>query len=241
MLKSISFLIKTDYEWGEIMEDKIFNKKMQDEMRNFFIDNLIDKGVIKYYSKNSMISSPTSEYIAIVVDGKIKQTLISRKGASKLLYILQRGEVIGEVDYFGGGDINITSIAMTDTCISIINKENLERTLENNPLIFRYLLYSSSRKFRIIMLQLESLAFSDSLSALAKQIIRLYAQEGKKINDKKIVDLSLTHQDIAELMGVSRVTVTRGLNTLKDEGIIDIENKRIVINDEDGLLKHLSK
>ncbi|NBI08147.1 Crp/Fnr family transcriptional regulator [Senegalia massiliensis] len=211
------------------MQYKIFDREMQERMRNFFIDNLIDKGVIRYYKKNSVISTPTSEYIAIVVDGKVKQTLINENGASKLLYILQRGEVIGEVDYFGGGDINKTSIAMTDACISIINKENLEKSLENNPDIYRYFLYSSSRKFRIIMLQLKSLAFSDSLSALSNQILRLYVQEGKKINGKHIIDLPLTHQEISELMGVSRVTVTRGLNMLKEKNIIDIENKKIVI------------
>ncbi|WP_130805778.1 Crp/Fnr family transcriptional regulator [Senegalia massiliensis] len=211
------------------MQDKIFDREMQEKMRNFFIDNLIDKGVIKYYKKNSLISTPTSEYIAIVVDGKVKQSIINENGASKLLYILQRGEVIGEVDYFGGGDINSTSIAMTDTCISIINKENLEKALENNPEIYRYFLYSSSRKFRIIMLQLKSLAFSDSLSALSNQILRLYIQQGMKINGKNIIDISLTHQEIAELMGVSRVTVTRGLNMLKEKNIIDIEDKKIVI------------
>jgi CRP-like cAMP-binding protein len=210
------------------MQDKIFDREMQEKMRNFFIDNLIDKGVIKYYKKNSLISTPTSEYIAIVVDGKVKQSIINENGASKLLYILQRGEVIGEVDYFGGGDINSTSIAMTDTCISIINKENLEKALENNPEIYRYFLYSSSRKFRIIMLQLKSLAFSDSLSALSNQILRLYIQQGMKINGKNIIDISLTHQEIAELMGVSRVTVTRGLNMLKEKNIIDIEDKKIV-------------
>lgn len=221
------------------MDKELFNKEKQEEMRKFFLSELKDIGVIKYYDKNNLITSPTSEYIAVVLDGKIKQSLISSKGIFKLLYILQAGEIIGEVDYFGGGETHITSIAMTNACISVINKKNLEKALEKNPEIYRYLLYSSSRKFRIIMLQMESMAFNDSLGALAKQILRLSSQQGIKRNNDEIIDIPLTHQEIAELMGVSRVTVTRGINTFRDKGIIDIENKKIVIKDKDRLVEYV--
>ncbi|MBS4538291.1 Crp/Fnr family transcriptional regulator [Clostridium sp. D2Q-11] len=221
------------------MDKELFDKQKQQKMREFFLRELKDIGVIKYYEKNNLITSPTSDYIAVVVDGKIKQTLISAKGISKSLYILQPGEIIGELDYFGGGDIHGSSIAMTNTCISVINKQNLEKALKNNPDIYRYLLYSSSRKFRIVMLQMESMAFNDSLGALAKQILRLSSQEGVKRDKDEIIDMPLTHQELAELMGCSRVTVTRGINTFKNKGIIDIENKMIVIKDKDRLVDYV--
>ncbi|MBS4536414.1 Crp/Fnr family transcriptional regulator [Clostridium sp. D2Q-14] len=217
------------------MEKKIFNKNKQEDMRKFFLTEVKDIGVIRYYDKNSIITLPSSDYIAIVLKGKIKEALISPKGISKLLYILQSGEIIGELDYFGGGNINISSIAMTNACLSIINKENLEKALKENNELYRYLLYSSSRKFRIVMLQMESMTFNDSLGALAKAIIRLSAQEGVEREDDEIIDMPLTHQELAELIGVSRVTVTRGINVFKNKGIIDIENKKIVIKDKEKL------
>lgn len=217
------------------MHQKLFHREKQNEMRRFFLDNITSLGSTRNFKKNSIITIEGTDFVAIVTEGKIKQTLYSSQGISKLLYILQPGEIIGELDYFGGGKSDITSIAMTDGSISIVKREELEKALIKNTEIYRYFLYSASRKYRIIMLQMSSMCFNDSLGRIAKAILRLSAQQGKEIGDKIVIDISLTHQDLAELVGCSRVTITRGLNKLKEEKIIDIQKKKIIIKNQDIL------
>lgn len=217
------------------MYDDLFDEKMQNKMRTYFLQEISQEGTYKKIIRDEIIDIGNTDFVAIVVEGKLKQSLCSAKGIEKILYILQPGEIYGEMDYFSCGKGNLITKTMEDSVISIIEHNKLEAILKQNPVAYRFFLHSVIRKFRIVMLQMADMVFNSALGKIADIILRLSSQQGKKIDDKIVIDISLTHQELADLIGCSRTTVTRGLNELKDKEIVIIKNKKIIVNNPEKL------
>lgn len=175
-----------------------------------------------------------------MADGRVKQSLFSQNGCEKSLYILQAGEIFGEMDYFNNSKARIINKVLEDCQVAVIKKERLEKKLAVEPKIYRYFIHSISRKFRIVMLQLSGLVFNDSAGKLAEILIRLAAQEGKQSQLGVIIDLKLTHQEISDLIGCSRSTISRELNNFKKENIITTDSKKIIIKDPTALRSYIN-
>lgn len=221
------------------MYQKLFNQQQQQEMRQFFLD-LAEEGNLKEISTAAEISLSENNSFAVVYSGQIKQLLLSRKGCQKSLYILRPGEIFGEMDYFNGGPNQILNTAMKNSVISVISKDILEKRLKKRPEIYQYFIHSITRKFRIIMLQMSGLIFNNSAGKLAELLIRLASQESQETDAGVIIDFRLTHQEIADLIGCSRSTVSRELNNFKKEKIITVNNKYITIKDFSALKQYIN-
>ncbi|ABY94612.1 Crp/Fnr family transcriptional regulator [Thermoanaerobacter brockii subsp. lactiethylicus] len=211
--------------------NEMFDINRQKDMRKFFL-NIAIQGYKKSFLKNETITiNYNKPYIAIITKGLIKQFISNKNGKIKVLYLLQPGEIFGEFSYLGGGFDLIEGQAIKDSEISIIFEDKLSSILETNPDMYKYIAHSMSRKFRIVTMQMSDLIFKDSMGRLCDFLIRLFYQQGKKIKKGYIIDIPLTHENIANLIGCDRVTVTKGLNKLKKEGLIEIDGKKIIIKD----------
>ncbi len=221
------------------MYQQLFDQKKQEEMRRYFL-RLGNKGLLKKYSTGALVEIDTRDNFGIVMEGKLKQALYSLMGSEKSLYILQPGEIFGEMDFFTCGRNNIIGRAMENSIVSVINRNVIEEELKMEGAGYNYFLHSVTRKFRIIMLQMAGLVFNDSLGKLAEILLRLASQEGREVGNGLIIDIKFIHEDLASLIGCSRATVTKGLNKLKNEGIIEVENKKILIYHPEELERYIN-
>ncbi|WP_416198809.1 MAG: Crp/Fnr family transcriptional regulator [Sporanaerobacter sp.] len=220
------------------MYDEYFDVARQEKMRSTFLE-IGKRGSMKKYPKNSLIEMKGRDVICIVMSGNLKQSIYSIEGEEKILYLLQGGEIFKEMDYFCGGESKFVTKALEDSIISILDERTIEEILLENPRIYRDIIHSITRKFRIVMFQMANMAFSDSIGKVADTLIRLYYQEGEETGQGKKINERFTHEEIAKLIGCSRVTVTRALNKFKDEGIIDTANGEIIIRDIENLEKYI--
>ena len=81
-----------------------------------------------------------------------------------------------------------------------------------------------------------NLASDDVMSRLIKLLTRLCSRYGKHEGNNIILDIPLTHQEIADMIGASRQTVSSSISALKRQGYLDIENHCIHIKDSQSLL-----
>jgi CRP-like cAMP-binding protein len=209
-------------------------------MRQLFL-KLSKEGIIKSYNKNEIIDIESGEYVVIVVEGILSVEIISSMGNEKLLYVLRPGEIYGEMSYFCGGRCVTILKAKEKSKIALVKRDILETVLENEPEIYRYFIHSITRKFRIVMLQLTSAIFNDSIGKIADTLLRLASCSEKNPDEEVFISVSYTHQELANNVGCSRITITRCLNRFISEGIIDIKNKRIIIKDIDKLQSYVDK
>ncbi|ACJ76368.1 catabolite gene activator and regulatory subunit of cAMP-dependent protein kinase [Thermosipho africanus TCF52B] len=216
--------------------ESIFDKEKQNELRNVFLA-LAKKGKQIEVGKNCEIELSNESSIAIVVEGKLKQSLTNKEGLEKILFYLQPGEIFGEVDYFGETKFNTITIAVVNSKISILEKKIIEEQLTASPILYRYFMKSIIRKLRIIEFQMLNMTFNDSIGRISNTLLRLAAQQGIKKDGKVIINFPLTQQELANIIGCSRITVTRTFKDLISKGIISIKNKKIIIKN----LKELEK
>lgn len=129
---------------------------------------------------------------------------------------------------------------MRSSFLEIGNRGNMREYPKNSLIQLKDKeIHSITRKFRIVMFQMANMTFSDSIGKVADTLIRLYYQEGEEIIQGKKIKDKFTHEEIAKLIGCSRVTVTRALNKFRDENIIDIVNGEIVIKNIEKLEKYI--
>ena len=85
------------------------------------------------------------------------------------------------------------------------------------------------------MFELSNFHFNDSIGRLADFIIRLYYTETEE--PPTTISIIFTHEEIANRLGLNRITVTHGLKKFREEGFIDIQNRHIIIKNIEGLKK----
>lgn len=218
----------------------LFDEKRQEKMRDFFLNNMAVHGVVRIYKKDEMIAlKELGKFVAIVQKGKVRLSMVSDEGIEKSLYILISGEIFGEVGYLGGGSEITIAHFMEYSQISIISEDKLEKFIAQNHDSYKYLSHSIVRKYRISTMQMADMVFNDAIGRIANILIRLYYQQGKKVDKGYLIDLSLTHENIAQLIGCARGTVTKGINLLKHKNIIDVIQKRIIILNMEELKKYI--
>lgn len=225
---------------GDRLYKDLFNKDKQASMRSYFYDLASLYGVMKNYKKDDIINYTAGSNIIIVISGVINQFIVSSKGQKKSLYLLRKGEISGETFFFCGGHNPIISQAKEDCIISIISIPIIEEELLKTPEVYRYFIHSITRKYRIVMLQLTTCIFNDSLGKVADTLLRLSACNTRDYENKSFVNMVLTHEELSNNIGCSRITVTKCLNYFCDEEIISYENKKIIIKNEAALKSYVN-
>lgn len=188
------------------------------------------KGQFIYFEKEP------SDQIYMVAKGRVKIGCYSQQGKEITKTILSRGEIFGELALTGEDFREDFAQAMTeDTVVCPMNIETMQQLmLENQSLslkIFRLIGY----RFRKLERRLESLVFKDARTRVVDFIREMAEERGQKVGFETMVKNQLTHQDIANLTGTSRQTVTTILNDLRDQNLINFDRRKILIRDMDKL------
>ncbi|MDB5166685.1 MAG: transcriptional regulator, Crp/Fnr family [Candidatus Saccharibacteria bacterium] len=125
--------------------------------------------------------------------------------------------------------------AMTDLTLCSIDASNLRQRVEAHPVLYRSLLQSSAMRLRSNMQFMENLRLHGAYNKTAHQLAYLGYQFGKNISEGIEIQVPLIHQDIADIIGTTRETVTTSIIKLRDKSLIRT-NRHILILDYDRLV-----
>lgn len=222
------------------MYRELFDLELQREMTSFFLNNLSKLGIHKLFKKGDEINPNHANEIYIVLKGSLKEVLYSIDGNEICFFRLPEGTISGEMDYFDGYRTCVIIKAIENSIVSAVNRKVLEKELEKHPKIYRYFIHSITRKYRLLMLKITDDKFNDSIGKLASTLLRFAAlQEGEPKNNTRIeYKYTYTHEELAKYLGCSRSTITHVLNNFKENNLIDIQNRCVIIKDVKGLKKH---
>jgi len=193
--------------------------------------------VEKTYRKNTLIfmEGDLGEGLFVIRQGRVKISKNSVDGREQILHVLKEGDVFAEVVLFDKGVYPATAEAVEDACTWLLRNEDMERLLQNHPKLAVKLLRLMSKRLRQAQLLIRDLALHDTCGRLAGLLLRLARREGEKIGDSIVLDLDLTRQELASMIGTSRETVARILSRFQKEGVLVLEKQKIVIMDEKKL------
>jgi CRP-like cAMP-binding protein len=184
--------------------------------------------------KKTLIQSPETfcEGLFFLKEGKLRLYKFSPEGKQFTLGILGQGNVFGEIDSFSLGTRDIFIETMEETLLCSLTKEEFERFLVDRPQLALKLLKLLSERLKERDALLEQLALGDIRDRVLHLLLKLSDQFGKKEGEYDKIDLPITHQELANMIGSTRESITIVLNELAEEDIIRTGRMSIHIHRE---------
>jgi CRP/FNR family transcriptional regulator len=186
---------------------------------------------VKNYPKNQIIflEEETGKYMYIVLAGKVKVTKGTAAGKDTILAIHQVGDFFGEMALLDGKTSPATVSAMEDCKIAAIFHADFQHLLMANGKVVLQIIQVLCGRLRQVWSQVQELSHSSADDRIRTGILQLSRKHGVQDARGIIINLKITHQELAELVGTSRETVTRTLARLQKKGIVQLDHRRIIL------------
>jgi CRP/FNR family transcriptional regulator len=195
----------------------------------------------KTYNRNAFIfmEGKAGNDLYIVLSGIVE---INRyeNGRKFVLTAIKEGDFFGEMSLFGSGEARSANAEASEkTELVVIQRTDLKNFLESNPSINFKIVTVLIKRLRRTNDLIYDITFLDVRTRIYKQLLRLAEEHGIKLEQAILINMRLTHQLIADMVGCTREMVSKVLGELQKADIIDISKKRIIVKDR--LLRyHLS-
>ena len=194
---------------------------------------ITDKMVARSYDKEKMIliEESAGETFFLISKGSVKITRMSDDGREVILAILGEGDFFGEMALLDGEGRSANVVALEDAEVLTLQRSDFLDILERFPKIAIHLLKELTTRIRHSDQQIESLSLSGAEQRIALVLIRLAEEMGQIKAGTVTIEHIPYQQDIANMAGTSRETVSRVYKMLEDKNHIVREGKTLKIID----------
>jgi len=188
---------------------------------------------IEEFRKNEIVlrEEDTNEYMYIMLDGQVKVTQATEDGKEILLAIHKTLEFFGEISLIDGKTSPATVQASEDSFIAFIAKKDFYALLISQSKVLEKLLQILCSRLRDSWRRIYLLNFKHASDRVKTLFLSLSLENGNKTPEGIVLNLKLTHQEIADMTGLTRESVTRVLDKLQKDGAITVlKNRRICLS-----------
>lgn len=165
----------------------------------------------------------------IVKTGRIKLVRSSSAGKEQIIKILNPGDLLGFEVFYDGKRYANTAVAMEDSELCYIATHAFFSILEREPDIAKKLIIAMGRELNHAYERIGNLGLLNAREKLAQLLYTLASEFGVKKDSGVKLNLTLSRLEIAELLGITQETSIRLLKSFKEEGILEIKRKEIII------------
>ncbi len=173
--------------------------------------------------------------VHFLASGRVKVSKVTRDGKELTLAYRVAGEFFGEACLLEGGPREEMAEAMEPCVTAEIERVGVDRLLAASaPVSYQFARTLIARR-RDLENKVEQLIFKDVSSKLAELLLRLGIEHGVENKRGLILALKITHQEMANLIGSTRETVSLTLSQFKRKGFIETEGRKVILADREGL------
>ncbi len=189
------------------------------------------------YQKKDVIfrEGDQPEWFHILTKGKLKITKLSYEGKEIILEIINAPDFFGGLAVLRGFPYPANAIALEECEVLKIPGELFKRLVERYPSMGREILSSVIDRIRTTQETLKNIALERVDQRIASQLIRLSEKYGKTMKEGILIDVKLTKQELADMVGTTVETAIRTMSKFKKNNLITEKNGRIIIKDIEGL------
>ena len=187
------------------------------------------------YPRDAVIYEDGSigDYMYIISEGQVKVTKMSEDGREKILEILGPGDFHGEMALLDRAPRS-ASVKTTTPCVLLaLSRQDFLGLLKQNHELTLELIRVLVRRLRETDEQIKGLLF-ERVEGRARRLLARLAKEPVPGREDRVATSPITHQQLADLVGTSRETITRVVKELKDEGWLEQEGKRYLVPSADA-------
>jgi len=167
--------------------------------------------------------------------GRVKISKVTRDGKALTLNYCGPSELFGESCLVDGGPREEMAEAMENAMITEVERGDYERLIQHHATLgYRMTRLLAKRRLELEN-KLETLVFRDVTSKLAELLLQLAEEYGVDDARGTLVALKITHQELANLIGSTRETVSLTLSQFKKKNLICTEGRKVIISDSESL------
>ena len=171
----------------------------------------------------------------IIVEGSVKISVTSEDGREKNIALFKPGDCFGEMALLDGSRRSATATALEVLETLVLMRDDFLDFLTENPQVAADINNLLTQRLRNVNQMLVDTAFLDVPTRVAKQLLNLAGSYAGDAEPAEPPVVPLGQEELASLVGASRETVSRALNSYRRMGILTTSHRRIVINDLKGL------
>ena len=214
--------------------DSIFLGLPEEDLRA-----LESKMVIQKYKKgqNIFVEGAYPSGIFYVREGRVKKYKANRDGREQIIYICNKGELLGYSALLSDEAYPDSAATLENSVVGFISREVFLKVISQSPTMSLRLLKNLSHEFGVLVNTIASFAHKTVRERLALSLLILKDKFDDQEGQNKPVEITLSREDLANIVGTAVETLVRILHNFKDEGLIETQGRKIRIINEVQLIK----
>jgi CRP/FNR family cyclic AMP-dependent transcriptional regulator len=175
--------------------------------------------------------------VYIICNGRVKLTTTSREGKTLILRIAQAGEVLGLHGTVSGKPYELTAETLQPCQLDFVKREDFLKFLQTHGDACLHAAQHLSQDCQGAYEMIRSLGLSHSVSEKLARLLLEWAGDGEQTGEGIRIKIALTHEEIAQLIGTSRETVTRVLGEFREKEFAQLRGSTLLIRNKAALEK----
>jgi len=170
------------------------------------------------------------DMLFVLVSGRAREVLFGENGREMTLSCMRPGDYFGEMALLDGKPHPAHVVAEEDVTFLTLRREAFERHLKTHPATALRLLEALAGKLRRSTEMVESLALHDVTSRLTRTLVNLAQDQGEAFGDGLLIRKRPTQQELANMVGTCRETVSRTLSSMARKGLVATRGRSLLLS-----------
>jgi len=212
------------------------------ELREEELEDISKMAMQQVYKKDNMvlIEEEVGSTMFVILNGRVKISRISDEGREVILSILVDGDFFGEMAILDGQARSANAVTLEETKMLVIRRDNFLRILHKYPQIAINLLKELAHRLRRSDAQIKSLSLQNALGRVASTLLRIADDSGIIKQGRVEISHLPPQQDLANMAGTSRETISRVIKSLNQLGYVEKHGSKLIILDYDRFRQDFS-
>ena len=190
------------------------------------------RAAVRHFLAKDLIFAPgdPDTHLYFLLSGTVRLYKFYGRYKEATVALLKDGGVFGELSLEEGSRQEVFAEAVTDARVAVVRKPALAEAMKRSPRFAMKLLFSFSERLRQSEEVIESLLDREVSARLATLLVHLAERFGETNGSGTVLNLRLTHQDLANMIVSTREAVSKVMSEFQRDGLIEVRNRRIVIS-----------
>jgi CRP/FNR family transcriptional regulator len=200
---------------------------------------IAERAIHRRYRRGSVIfvQGEQGERCFAIIDGAVKISAYHSDGREAVIAVLGSGDVFGELSLFDRAPRSADATAIEDTQLLSLDAQALTDAIRDHPELGLALLRVLGRRLRHANEALQDIAFFDVPGRVAHRLADLAEAHGVVAEEGILIDISLSQESLAQMVGATRESVNKALAMLRRRGLVDRVGRRYFVTDVERLRK----
>ncbi|MBI9066353.1 MAG: Crp/Fnr family transcriptional regulator [Salinivirgaceae bacterium] len=188
--------------------------------------------IVKHFKRGQTIFTEGAfpSGIFFVKKGKIKKFKTLNSGKEQIIYLCSDGEMLGYAAFMGEERYHDSAAALTDSLIGYISKDRLVRLLDKHQELSKLLVKKLSHEFGVMVNFIVTFTKKSVRERVALTLLILNENFRKDRNQEEYIEIELTREDFANIVGIATETLVRILSDFANEKLIVKKGRKIIVN-----------